>query len=252
MKVLILVAHADPFGHSAIYPFALSAKEALIEMGSEVKFFDLVKEGFDRTATIYDFNSIKNPDDFHYANEQAEDNLIPLIREHQEHVEWCTHMLIFGPMWYFRFPATFYAYFERVFTNGFGYTPTKFVETGPMKGKFAMCITTCGNKPDFINPKGGLSSIEGLMYHTISGHLRYCGFSVLRSQAFCSVESKNFKENLPELLTKWKKAIMNLHNRPMVPFFKFGMSDPSKPNELQFLAGLEDLSLDEAINYSLH
>ena len=150
-------------------------------------------------------------------------------------------------MWYFRFPATFYAYFERVFTNGFGYTATKFVETGPMKGKFAMCIFTCGNKAAFIDPAVGLGGLEGMVYHTTSGHLRYCGFSILRSQAFCGVDAGGFDEKMPELLEKWKLAVKNLENRPQVPFFPFGQSVQNGMNELQYLSGLPEYSLDEAI-----
>ena len=247
MKVLILISHADTEGNSHAHKFAFAARDSLIESGHEVKVVELTAAGFDKCATKGDFLTIQHPENFHYANEQNEENLIPLIREHQKLVEWCTHLLIFGPMWYFMFPATFQAYYERVFTNGFGYTDTKFVETGPMKGKFAMCIYTCGNRSAFIDPKVGLGGLEGMTYHTTSGHLRYCGFSVLRSQAFCGVDIGGFEEKLPELLAKWKLAVKNLEHRPLIPFFPAGTSLKDGLNELQYLAGLPEYSLDDAI-----
>lgn len=248
MKVLILIAHADTEGNSHVHPFAFATRDALLEDGHEVKVIELTAAGFDKTATKDDFLKIQHPENFHYANEQNEENLIPLIREHQKLVEWCTHMLIFGPMWYFRFPATFYAYFERVFTCGFGYTATKFVETGPMRGKKAMCVFTCGNSPAFVDPEKGLGGLEALVYHTTSGHLRYCGFDVLRSQAFCHVEASDYKEKvLPELLAKWKLAMKNLEHRPLIPFYPFGTAQKDGMNEIQYLASLPQLTLDEAI-----
>ena len=248
MKVLILIAHADVKGNSHAHKFAFAARDALLESGHEVKVVELTAEGFDKTATTDDFLRIQHPENFHYANEQNEDNLIPLIIEHQKIVEWCTHMLIFGPMWYFRFPASFEAYFERVFTNGWGYSPTQYVETGPMKGKYAMCIYTCGNNAAFIDPKVGLGGLEGMTYHTTSGHLRYCGFSILRSQAFCGVDTGGFEEKMPELLRKWKLAVKNLEHRPLVPFFTPAQTLKDGLNELQYLSGLPEYSLDDAIN----
>lgn len=250
MKVLILIAHANSNGLSTSHRLAKAAEEALLEDNHEVRVVDLVKCGFDKVATIDDFTSLPRPDHFDYENShmKGNENLIQAIRDQQAHVTWCTHIMVFGPMWFYRYPATFYAWTERVLNDSFGYTPTEFVATGPHRGKKAMCVITLGGFEAWYVPSGPLTTIENLLYHVTRGHFSYCGMTCLRSQVFyeCSQDKSPCDE--PEMVAKWKQAVKNLDRRPEIPF-----GDGITPcgegnlNEGQRIAGIPDYTLDEAI-----
>lgn len=250
MRVLILIAHANANGLSTSHRLAKSAEEALIESGNEVRVVDLVTCGFDKVATRDDFTKVPNPDHFDYegSHMKGNENLIPEIRKQQEHVTWCTHLIVIGPMWFYRYPATFYAWTERVLNDSFGYTPTQFAARGPLKGKKAMCVITLGGFESSYVPTGPLTTIEGILYHVTRGHFSYCGMTCLRSQAFYECSQDHSLCDSPEIVAKWKQAVKNLDQRPELPF-----GDGVTPcgegalNEGQRLGGLGDYTLDEAI-----
>ncbi|KAK8853858.1 hypothetical protein M9Y10_016401 [Tritrichomonas musculus] len=251
MKVLILLAHANDNGLSSSHRLTNAARDALIEDGHEVRVVELIKCGFDKCATKKDFTSFPLKD-FDYENSHIEtnDNLINEIVEQQKNVQWSTHIIVIGPMWFYRYPACFYAYADRVFCNQFAYTPTDFGETnGPLRGRKAMCVITLGGFESTYLPSGPQTTIENIMYHVTRGLFSYCGIKCLRSQAF--YECTQFKSpfDSDKILDKWKKAIKNLDKRPLIPF---GDAETpvgeGNPNEGHVLSGLNDLSLDEAIN----
>lgn len=247
MKVLILIAHPNHNGISTAHRLANAAYEALVEDGHEVRVVDIVKTGFVKCATIDDFTSVPCPDHFDYETSHVtgNENLIEEIRVQQDNVTWCTHIMVFGPMWFYRYPACFYAYTERVLNSAFGYTPTQFCENGPHVGKKVMCVVTLGGFPETYLPNGPQATVEGLWYHVTRGTFSYCGMTCLRSQPFYLCAQDESKCDDPEIMAKWKQAVKNLEHRPEIPF---GPQDGSDLNEGQRICGLADLTLDEAIN----
>lgn len=76
-----------------------------------------------------------------------DNNLIDLIYQQAEHVKWCTNILVFGPMWCYRFPACFHSWIERVLIS----TP------GEGK-KVSMVITNDSDEKNYS--KNGVGSLE--------------------------------------------------------------------------------------------
>lgn len=245
MKVLVVIAHCDPGCTSSSHKIAKATEEVLLEQGNEVKVIDLVKCGFDRTASAGDLIKVQNPDRFSYLQECGKnDNLIPLIREHQDLIRWCTHLIVVGPMWFFTYPATFHAWFERVFTMGFAFGPK-----GPdgkdfggiIEGKTALLVITTGGPAIDYDPQGPLTSLESILYHISYGHFGYCGFRVLRSQGFFGPSPASDDD-----IAKWKLAVKNLEHRPEL-VFSTNKEHIGVPNHGSQMAVLESYTLDEGI-----
>ena len=249
MRVLIVIAHANDNGLSSSHRLASAAESALVEDGHEVRVVDLIKCGFDRCATKSDFTRFPLKDfDYEGSHVKTNDNLIKDISDQQQNVLWCTHMIVVGPMWFYRYPSCFYSYTERVFCDSFGYTPTEFGDNGPLKGRKVMCVITLGGFESSYVPGGPLTTIENILYHVTRGHFSYCGMTCLRTQVFYEcTQFKSLFDN-PEIMDKWKKAVKNLDKRPIIPFGD-GVTNVGEgnKNEGHILSSLKDLTLDEAI-----
>jgi putative NADPH-quinone reductase len=250
MRVLILICHANHNEASTAHRLASRAQDALLEDHHEVRVVDLVKLGFNRVATAMDFTSLPKPDLFDYEGSHipGNENLIQEIRDQQLHVTWCTHLIIVGPMWYYRYPACFYAWAERVLNDSFGYTVKNFGPTGPLKGRKVLCVITLGTSESLYKVDGPLTTVEGILYHVTRGHFGYVGMTSLRSQAFYDCRQDKSPCDEPDIVEKWKLAIKNLDSRP-----ELDLGDATTPcgsgnlNEGQRICGLSDLSLDDAI-----
>jgi putative NADPH-quinone reductase len=247
MRVLVLIAHANAKGQSTAHRLASATEAALIEEGHDVRVVDLVACGFDKVATISDFTSVPHPEHFDYETSHipSNSNLISLIREQQTHVLWCTHIVVFGPIWFYRYPATFYAYTERVLNNHFGYTADAFVKSGPLRGRKVMCVATFGGLASTYLPSGPRTTVENILYHVTRGHFSYCGMTCLRSQAFYECTQDSSPCDNPAVLEKWKRAVKNLDRRPIIPFLDDAVG---VRNEGHIMSDLPDLSLDDAIS----
>jgi putative NADPH-quinone reductase len=246
MRVLVLIAHANAKGQSTAHRLAAAAESALLEDGHEVRVVDLVHCGFDKVATIDDFTSVPHPEHFDYETSHvpSNDNLVALIREQQAHVLWSTHIMVMGPIWFYRYPAAFYAYTERVLNSYFGYTAEEFGKSGPLRGRKVMCVATLGGYASTYAPAGPQTTIENIMYHVTRGHFSYCGMTCLRCQAFYQCTQDASPCDDPAVVEKWKAAVKNLDRRPEIPSLDGAVG---VRNEGHIMSDLADLSLDEAI-----
>ena len=243
MKVLIVIAHIDPNKAAASYRIANAAKESLLAAGNEVKVTDLIAEGFDKVATTADFKTVHNKDGhFAYLENQAHDNLIDTILKQQELITWCNHLLVIGPMWYYRYPACLYSWVERVFTSGFACDNEHEMEDSLLKGRKVTCIITTAAGGDYYSTKA-FSGIDGLLYAT-TFQFRYVGFIATRTLGFWDANSKdpNYEKGWME---KFRKAIVNLDNWPLLPVSKEEHGD--EPCDLQKIAALDPISIDDLI-----
>lgn len=215
MKVLVLIAHADPTKKATAYRIADTAEQALIGAGHEVKKVNLVEEGFSTTATTNDFNQLL-PGPFSYGSQGAtRDNLKPEITKYQDMVTWCDHILVVGPMWKFRYPACLYAFVERVFTFGFGYTDKLYLEKGLLKGRKVSCIITTEADNDFYSTRG-LGPIDFLLFATTYS-FRYDGLESTCSLLYPSANEKETIAHESEWMEKFKKAIIHLDSWKPLP-----------------------------------
>ncbi|KAH0787955.1 Flavodoxin-like fold family protein [Histomonas meleagridis] len=242
MKVLILIAHQDPNNHATAYRLANAAKESLLEDGNEVKVVDLKSEGFLKTISINDYvHPVFEGDDFlPQASQALENNLVEEITKQQELLKWATHVIVVGPMYYFRFPACFYAYIERVFTFGFAYDKTHNMESGLLSGKKIMCIITTGAGKLLFEK---VAPIDSVLFATTFG-FRFSGMQPVRSLCYYSARQPQTRANEAEYLANFKKGIKKLDKIPPIPTHK----DVEGKTDAEVLASTPDFTLEDMLN----
>jgi putative NADPH-quinone reductase len=244
-KFLFIISHPDAKGQSTSHQLANAAKDALITAGNEVRVVDLILAGFNEGASAKDFINVPADQRLLYGQLQAPDNLSPAIKEQQANLEWATHIIVYGPIYFYHYPASLYAYVERVLTAGWAYNFTIPREQLVLYDKKIIFVITTGAGSGFYTHGGALTSLDGLLYSTTFG-FNGCGLKVYRSQGIW--ESANLpKEQFEAVIANFVKAVLNLNKRPFLPF-----RDPAKKegfDELQVFAELPNISLEEAIAY---
>ncbi|MFT6268736.1 MAG: NAD(P)H dehydrogenase (quinone) [Alphaproteobacteria bacterium] len=182
MKVFILYAHPEP---EASFQAALHRKgvETLKSEGHEVVVSDLYKMGFNPVASADDFSIRRFPERLQYDREQkfAVDNdaLPEDIKAELEKLFWCDLLIVQFPLYWFSTPAILKGWFDRVFVNSVVYGAGKRYETGGLKGRKAMVVTSCGAYPEMFEPDGIMGDINIALWHLHNGTLFYTGFEVL-------------------------------------------------------------------------
>ena len=247
MKVLLVIAHVDPNRQATAYRLANAAKEALLAAGNEVQETDLIHEGFDRCATPDDFKELVNGGKpFYYsANQHSETNFIEIIQKQHEMIKWSTHIIVFAPMWMYRLPACFYAWFERVFSFGFAYDYKHTLANGFLAGrKVSFIITFGGTFQHFAG--NGYSPIESCMYATAYG-FRYSGIKPTRTFGYFSANNPEVVEKEAEYIEKFKKAIVKIDSWPLLPSLD-KKPEEGKPNDGEILAKLDPLTIDTVLS----
>jgi putative NADPH-quinone reductase len=243
-KFLFIITHADTKGTSTAYVLAKAAESALVASGNEVRVVDLVQTSFNTCASPADFLSVPEGR-FSYAALQGQDNLIPAIREQQANLEWATHVIVIGPIWFYRFPANLYAYQDRVFTAGWAYNFGIPYDKQVLYGKKAFFVITTGAPAAFYSHGGPLTSIDGLLYPTTFS-FNGSGFAVYRTQGIWEA-AKGSAEEQEKIKQKFVAALLNLEKRPLLPF---GNQDkPAGTDDVQIFAALPNISLDEAVSF---
>ena len=250
MRVLIIIAHCDPTKKATAYRFAKAAEDALVAAGNEVKVTDIVHEGFDRVATENDFHKIDNNglENFNYIENQREDNLIDAIKKQQAMLTWCTHVVIIGAMYYYRYPACLYAWIERVFTKNFAFTfdngQHAIFDQGLLKGRKVTCIITCGDRESHFSTTG-YAPLDSFLYPTTYA-FRYVGFTPTVSMGYFSANIPEYVAKEGEWLEKFKKAIVKLDQWPLLPMTK-GTPQPGEKNEGQLYGEINPVTVDQII-----
>ncbi|OHT08325.1 Flavodoxin-like fold family protein [Tritrichomonas foetus] len=224
MKVLILIAHSDRNGKSHSHRVAESSRQALIEAGHEVRVVDLVNTGFTKSLTQDDFIELHDQSRFNCAFEFQKGNISKEIEEQCDNLEWATHVIACGPMWWLNFPAVFYIWMEKVFCAMSTRIPNSSLwENGPNRGKKIMlCITTASSNENFSHGSF-LTSVDGIFYQTLIG-LFGSGFTVLRSQPFFGA-MRQTDEEFNEVLEKWKKHVVDIDSREPLNFHREGLNE---------------------------
>ena len=235
MKVLILIAHVDSKGQSHAHQIAEASRQALEAAGHEVRVCDLIKSGFDQCLKESDFVKVsRNPRLVAY-DEFRKGNLSQEIERQLDDLQWATHVIACGPMWWLNFPSCFYIWMEKMLTSiGTRYPGSSLYENGPNKGKKIMlCITTAN--PNFSHGSN-LTSVDGIFYQTLIG-LHGSGFTVLRSQPFlgCAYQSD---DEFNKTLERWKKEVLNIDSREAIEFHRTGGLNSQGLDGAQLICGL--------------
>jgi putative NADPH-quinone reductase len=241
---LLIVTHADTKGTGTAHTLAQAAQPALLAAGHDVRVVDLVNTAFNTCASPADFLSVPEGR-FSYGALQQLDNLVPAIREQQANLEWATHVIVIGPIWFYRFPANFYAFQDRVLTTGWACSRAIKYEDLALYGKKVLFVITTGGSAELYSHGGPVTSIEAVLYPN-SYTFQRCGFTVCRTQGIWEA-GRGSPDEQKAVTEKFISALLNIDKRPTLKF-----ADPAKPegtDELQVFAELPNISLEEAAGF---
>jgi NAD(P)H dehydrogenase (quinone) len=181
MKAFIVYWHPEPksFNHAMF----ITAQQALMESGWEVKTSDLHGMAFDPVSSRTNFQSVKDPA---YLKLQMEEmhatevnGFSADIEAEMAKLEWCDLMIWQFPLWWFSLPAALKGWVDRVFAMGRVYGGGRLYEHGVFKGKRAMLSLTTGGPADAYVKGGFNGDIHGILRPIHRGMLQFVGFDVL-------------------------------------------------------------------------
>lgn len=232
MNFLLIISHVDPTGVSSAHRLAQAAKESLEGARNAVKVIDLLKEGLTTVASPNDFSNT-NIDRFSYGKLQnAPNNLKREILDQQDLIKWCDYLVIFSPIWYFRLPSIFYAWFERVITLDF-----------PKLNKKVLFVVTLGADMNYYtHGTNNCTALDAMLYPTTNA-FNYAGFKVFETQGVYSQPDKDEAKFMADL-NRMKNAILKIEKRHLLPFG----TGTEGHDDLESFIQLKPLSLEEAEN----
>lgn len=122
-------------------------------------------------------------------------------------------------------PAILKGWFDRVFVSGFAFGTDPATrrrlrfEQGPFTGKRAFVVTTLGDRPQAIGPRGKSGELTELLFGLLHGTFAYTGMSVLPPLAFPSADRiTDYVRAREELLGRLDRLFVD-HDIPYRPQF---------------------------------
>ena len=205
--------------------------------------YDLFKRGFSPGASTDDFSTRRIPERLQYERGKkfAVDNdaLPEDIKAELEKIFWCDFFIVQFPLYWFSTPAILKGWFDRVFVNSVVYGAGKRYETGGLKGRKAMVVTSCGAYPEMFEPDGVMGDINVALWHLHNGTLFYTGFEVL--PAFVAYSPVFLgQEACDKYLNDYSTRLKNIDTTmPMKfhPLTDFGSDFKLKPDVTPLSAG---------------
>ena len=184
MKAFIVYWHPEPksFNHAMF----ITAQQALMDSGWEVKTSDLYEMAFNPVSSRANFRSVKDPDFLKLQIEEMHATDVhgfsDDIEIEMEKTEWCDLMIWQFPLWWFSVPAVFKGWVDRVFAMGRVYGGGRVYDTGSFKGKRALLSLTTGGPAGAYTKEGFNGDIHGILKPIHRGMLEFVGFAVLEPQ----------------------------------------------------------------------
>lgn len=181
MKVLIVFAHPEAKSFNA----ALLARsvEELTAQQHEVRVSDLYAMNFNPVATAADFLERRFPDVLQYDREQKyshqHHSFSDDIAGEIEKLLWCDFLILQFPLWWFSVPAIMKGWIDRVFVNGAVYGAGRRYDSGGLKGRRAMVVTSTAAYEGMCAPDGLVGALDVVLWPIQNGSLAYAGCDVL-------------------------------------------------------------------------
>jgi NAD(P)H dehydrogenase (quinone) len=181
MNVLIIYAHQEPTSLTAA--MKNTTMDVLSRQGHSVVISDLYAQGFSAVAQKWDFVTTSGKH-FNYMLEQRHAAQLdfafsPDIVGEIEKIQQASLILFIFPMWWYSVPAIMKGWFDRVLAMGVAWDTGRIYETGLLRGKQAMLITTAGAPAEFFKREGrhraAVNDILHPIHHTTLG---FCGLNV--------------------------------------------------------------------------
>lgn len=177
------LVYAHPHNGSLNASLRDEAVQALEGLGHTVTVSDLYAMNWKAVADYDDFGPTENEHFMAAAGEAWEkDSIAPDIKAEQAKLLEADLVLLQFPLWWYTVPAIMKGWFDRVFTNGFGYSPSRDwprFGDGVLKGKRAMVIVTTGAAEAHLSDRGVNGDINDLLFPIQHGVLFYTGMAVL-------------------------------------------------------------------------
>ncbi|SJM67579.1 NAD(P)H-dependent oxidoreductase [Microbacterium sp. JB110] len=133
----------------------------------------------------------------------------PDVGAEQDKLRRADAVVVQFPLWWYGMPAILKGWFDRVFVSGFAFGTDHVTgrrlrfERGPFVGKRAFVVTTLGDRPRAIGPRGKSGELHELLFGLLHGTFAYTGMSVLPTWALPSADR----------LTDYAEVRDDLHQR---------------------------------------
>ena len=211
MKVLYVYAHPEPKSfNSALKDIAL---DALKEKEHEIILSDLYAMKFNPVLTATDFPERKNIEvfkPFFEALKASKNGIFALdIKEEMGKVKWANMLIFQFPIYFTAMPAIMKGWIDRVLAPGFGFNPitNSIYDTGLLKGKYAMLVTTTGSPKEMYSEGGSHGDLNKHLKSITHCVFEYMGLKVLPSHIIYEASSMS-REKGTEELEKYKTHLL--------------------------------------------
>ena len=211
MKVLYVYAHPEPKSFNSVLKDI--ALDTLKETGHEIILSDLYAMKFNPVLTATDFPERKNLNVFNPFFEaikaSKEGTFAPDIKGEMEKVKWADMLIFQFPIYYTAMPAIMKGWIDRVLAPGFGFNPitNSIYDTGLLKGKCAMLVTTTGSPKTMYSEGGAHGDLNKHLESLTHCVFEYMGLKVLPSHIIYEA-SNMLKGRGTKELEKYKTQLL--------------------------------------------
>ncbi len=159
MQTLVILAH--PYPKSYCYALYQRVIQQLEKSGHTVDCLHLDLEQFDPVMRSADLAV--------YARGQSAD---PLVKTYQARIGAAQQLVVIFPIWWEVMPALLKGFFDKVFTNGWAYKPSKWGVEGKLTHVERAVIITTMNTPKWAYRWLYGNAVQRAL---VRGTLRKCG-----------------------------------------------------------------------------
>lgn len=143
------------------------------------------------------------------------------ITREQDKLRRADALVVQFPLWWYGMPAILKGWFDRVFVSGFAFGTDPSTgrrlrfEQGPFSGKRALVVTTLGDRPRAIGPRGKSGELHELRFGLLHGTFAYTGMSVLDPFA---VPSADRIDDFAAVRDRLVDRLDRLFSEPTIPY----------------------------------